>query len=180
MIAETASGAELLRIKSVSVEGLFGLYDHTIPLHLDERVTIIHGPNGVGKTRILAMLDALLRLDLRSFDNLPFDRLALALTNGAAFSVTRKELGMPRLHPDSDLDLVYADSDGARRVHGTRWPLDDGWITALVGRLAVGLVDAEQLARRWESSLAAHALSVAPDALSERLRMFLAAANERL
>lgn len=52
MIEQTEAEPELLRIKSVSVEGLFGLYDHTIPLNLEDRVTVIHGPNGVGKTKL--------------------------------------------------------------------------------------------------------------------------------
>lgn len=53
MIEDTEAERKLLRIESISVEGLFGLYDHTIPLNLEDRVTIIHGPNGVGKTKIL-------------------------------------------------------------------------------------------------------------------------------
>jgi predicted ATP-binding protein involved in virulence len=41
-----------MRIRKLSIEGLFGMFNHVIPLHTDERVTIIHGPNGVGKTTV--------------------------------------------------------------------------------------------------------------------------------
>ena len=47
------------RIKQISVKNLFGMFDHTISLNLDERITIIHGLNGFGKTAILRLLDTL-------------------------------------------------------------------------------------------------------------------------
>lgn len=46
-----------MRIKEISFEGLFKIFNHTIPLNLDDRITIIHGPNGYGKTTILKLLD---------------------------------------------------------------------------------------------------------------------------
>jgi predicted ATP-binding protein involved in virulence len=48
-----------MRIKQISVTKLFGIFDHVIPLNLDERITIIHGINGVGKTSILRLINAL-------------------------------------------------------------------------------------------------------------------------
>lgn len=39
---------ETLRVRSIRVSGLFGLYDHEVVLDKD-RITVIHGPNGVGK-----------------------------------------------------------------------------------------------------------------------------------
>ena len=47
------------RIKQISVKNLFGMFDHTISLNLDERITIIHVLNGFGKTAILRLLDTL-------------------------------------------------------------------------------------------------------------------------
>ncbi len=49
-----------MRVTEITVKGLFGLFDHVIPLNLEDRITIIHGPNGVGKTVLLKMLDATL------------------------------------------------------------------------------------------------------------------------
>ena len=42
-----------MRLAQVTVTGLFGVFDHPIPIHLKERITIMHGPNGYGKTIIL-------------------------------------------------------------------------------------------------------------------------------
>lgn len=53
------TGQDMKRIKQISVKNLFGMFDHTIPLNVDERITIIHGPNGFGKTALLRLLDTL-------------------------------------------------------------------------------------------------------------------------
>ncbi|WP_020559231.1 AAA family ATPase [Thiofilum flexile] len=50
---------EPVRVVEIGVKGLFGLYDHTVKLK-DERVTIIHGPNGVGKTVFLQAINVFL------------------------------------------------------------------------------------------------------------------------
>ncbi len=48
-----------MRVCRISVTKLFGVFDHVIPLNRDERITIIHGPNGYGKTVILQLLNAM-------------------------------------------------------------------------------------------------------------------------
>lgn len=69
--------SELLRLKRIEVNGLFGVYDHRINLDLDDRVTLLHGPNGVGKTSILRMTDAILRNNLARLKTIPFSRFML-------------------------------------------------------------------------------------------------------
>lgn len=66
-----------LRLQQIVVDGLFGTYDHIINLKLTDRVTLLHGPNGVGKTVILGMIDALLRKRFDYFQNIPFSRFML-------------------------------------------------------------------------------------------------------
>ena len=48
-----------MRVSEISVTGLFGIFNHHIPLTHSDRVTIIHGPNGLGKTMMLRMIAAL-------------------------------------------------------------------------------------------------------------------------
>ena len=58
---------QLLRLQRVEVDGLFGIYDHSIDLNLPDRVTLLHGRNGVGKTTVLRMINAFLRGDITYF-----------------------------------------------------------------------------------------------------------------
>ncbi len=41
--------SDLIRLKQIKVEGLFGFYCHAIDLKLNDQITLLHGPNGVGE-----------------------------------------------------------------------------------------------------------------------------------
>lgn len=79
---------ELLRLSHIVVEGLFDLYDHRIKLKLNDRVTLLHGPNGVGKTVILRMTDALLMENFAYFMTIPFKRLLLEFHDGTTIDLS--------------------------------------------------------------------------------------------
>ena len=78
---------ELRRLERVDVAGLFGIFNHRIDLNLEDRVTLLHGPNGVGKTTVLKMVDALLTGKMEYFSRVPFERLALEFDDGAALEL---------------------------------------------------------------------------------------------
>jgi predicted ATP-binding protein involved in virulence len=69
--------ASAQRIKSIHVRKLFGVYDHDIPLNINERVTIIHGPNGVGKTALLRLTNALLLGNYLTILKTPFEKFEI-------------------------------------------------------------------------------------------------------
>ncbi len=79
--------APTARIKRIEVIGLFGLYDHVIDLKLEDRVTILHGPNGVGKTVLLQMIRALLSNELRDIAQIPFERFSAVFTDGTSVKI---------------------------------------------------------------------------------------------
>lgn len=68
-----------LRIRRIEVKGLCGFYDHKIELNAEDRVTILHGPNGVGKTALLTMVNALFSGQLEKVGSLSFESLDVAL-----------------------------------------------------------------------------------------------------
>lgn len=76
------------RIKRIEVVGLFGLYDHVIDLNLEDRVTILHGPNGVGKTVLLQMLRALLTDQIGELAQVPFQEFSIAFTDASFVRIT--------------------------------------------------------------------------------------------
>ncbi len=123
-----------MRVKRVFAEKLFGLFDHSIPLNMDDRVTIIHAPNGFGKTAILRMLDGLFNSrygELRAF---PFATFGVELQDGRTLRVTKGERpkashrsrGSSR--ENGHLQLIYDghpsfDLDGALNLESPRLPV---------------------------------------------------------
>ncbi|EGD46752.1 AAA ATPase [Ruminiclostridium papyrosolvens DSM 2782] len=66
-------------IKAIKVKKLFGIYNHDITLNNFGNVTILHSPNGSGKTTIFRMLKALNEKDLNIFTIIPFKSFYIEL-----------------------------------------------------------------------------------------------------
>lgn len=79
----------LIRVRRIMVERLFDLYNHDFTLFLDDRVTILHGPNGVGKTVLLKLVHALFNQDYLFLLSTPFDALHVELDDQSSISVTK-------------------------------------------------------------------------------------------
>ena len=78
---------QLLRLERIEVDGLFGIYDHSIDLNLSDRITILHGRNGVGKTTVLRMVNAFLHGDIPYFGRIPFARFFLTFQDGSSLEL---------------------------------------------------------------------------------------------
>ena len=72
-----------MRITKIAVKGLFGMFDHEIPLNQESRITIVHGPNGVGKTVLMRMVDGLFNYEFQYLKKIPFNELCIELQEGA-------------------------------------------------------------------------------------------------
>ena len=79
---------KLLRLQRVEIDRLFGIYDHRIDLNLKDRITLLHGRNGVGKTTVLRMVNALLCGDVAYFSRIPFARFFLIFQDGSSLELT--------------------------------------------------------------------------------------------
>jgi len=99
--APSAGKDTTLRLKTLSVVQLFHLYDHTIDLHLDERITIIHGPNGVGKTVLLTMLAAIFQGKYYELVRYPFLTLDLTFVDGSVLNIETLETTKDQIAPDA-------------------------------------------------------------------------------
>ena len=77
------------RLTAVAVEKLFGCFDYSISLQTVERMSIIYGPNGYGKTNLLRIIHAFARGDFATLITIPFRTLILAFEDGSQFRVTR-------------------------------------------------------------------------------------------
>lgn len=75
----------MTRIESISITGLFGYQDQV--LHFEEREpTILTGANGSGKTQVLKLIQAIIRLNLSQLIRLPFSKARLTLSDQTTLS----------------------------------------------------------------------------------------------
>lgn len=78
-----------MRIKQAVFTKLFGHFNYELDLH--ETVTIIHGPNGCGKTTMLKIIDAVFNKRMNTLRAIDFETAKFVFSNGVAFSITRKK-----------------------------------------------------------------------------------------
>lgn len=82
-----------MQLSRFIVNGLFGKYDHDIvfPTAMEPdpkpSVVILHGPNGIGKTTILRMLNGMMSLDFSTFREVPVKDAALHFNTGEVLLV---------------------------------------------------------------------------------------------
>jgi energy-coupling factor transporter ATP-binding protein EcfA2 len=82
-----------MKIKLVSVTKLFGMFDHVIPFNMDEHITIIHGSNGLGKTALLRMINALFNNRYSELRSIPFLAFQIDFDDGSSLRITRSVEG---------------------------------------------------------------------------------------
>lgn len=73
-----------MKIKSISVTKLFGIFDHSI--EFNEDITILIGENGLGKTVILEMLNNIFKQRFHSVSEVKFDKFNINFDNRVSWS----------------------------------------------------------------------------------------------
>jgi predicted ATP-binding protein involved in virulence len=81
-----------MKIWQISVAGLFGIFDHVIPLNVDERITIVHGPNGFGKTAMLRMLDGFFNSQYSVFWDIPFNSFRIDFDDDSSVEILKSNV----------------------------------------------------------------------------------------
>ncbi|WP_018211150.1 AAA family ATPase [Desulfitobacterium hafniense] len=80
-----------MKIEKIRVNGLFGLLNHEINMRVNDNITIIHGPNGFGKTTLLKMINALLNINFLELHIIPFEQFELFFSDGSRLLVNKNE-----------------------------------------------------------------------------------------
>jgi predicted ATP-binding protein involved in virulence len=78
-----------MKIVSFGTTKLFGIFDHEITLKQREHLTIIHGPNGFGKTTILRLLRDFFESKFSEFGTTPFQTFYITLDGDRTVTVTK-------------------------------------------------------------------------------------------
>lgn len=65
------------------------MFTHIIPMKLDDRITIIHGPNGFGKTAVLRMVDGLFNARQSELRSIPFKSFQIEFDDKSTLQVNK-------------------------------------------------------------------------------------------
>ena len=102
-----------MRIVKISVTKLFGTFDHVIPLNVDERITIIHGKNGVGKTSLLKLINGFFNLKYSEIRAIPFAEFRIDFDDQSYASIRKLEVEDEKIK-DSDRKIEFSFVDGKK------------------------------------------------------------------
>ena len=100
-----------MNIDRVRVRGLFDHFDHDLEFRTDERVMIVIGPNGFGKTTTLRLIDALFNQSLRRLAEISFRSVEVSFDQDKRLVVEKED------HTEQDDDgpqskLIFQDGNG--------------------------------------------------------------------
>ena len=85
-IPETAESRKIVRI---TVDGLLGRFNHSIEFDPTWRLLILHGPNGVGKTRLLELIYAVFSRRYARLARIPFHRVEFSFDDNCKIEISR-------------------------------------------------------------------------------------------
>jgi len=79
-----------MNIKEIQIDNLFNDLSIKLPLKESSNISILYGPNGLGKTTLLTMIDALFNMRPTVLEEIPFTRFYVAMTNGEKLQLIKK------------------------------------------------------------------------------------------
>ena len=92
-----------MKVRSISVYGLFNSYDHFIELS-DEGLTYIHSPNGVGKSTTLKMVYDLFKGDTEELSEMVFDKMVVGFDDGTNVVVENRNKRLSIMTQRNEID----------------------------------------------------------------------------
>ena len=152
--------------KGLRVHNLFGAHDHALRFGDSDRVSILVGPNGVGKTNLLRLMYAVANLDFARMSALPFECASFRLARGGTATVVRVQTGDEskvrlELRPGGQ-DTPSQVTVGSREMRPRAGRPVRPWVrrvspTEWLDERAGDFVDAEELRQRY-GAIPAHEL----------------------
>ncbi|MDU8604686.1 AAA family ATPase [Pseudomonas syringae group sp. 247E2] len=102
-----------INISEYEIHNLYGLYNHKIVFNPSENVSILHGPNGVGKTALLKSLNFLFNKNFSALGKIPFSKIHVKLSDDTEINIKRVGVTQEELWSQSvdiahriDIDIV--------------------------------------------------------------------------
>jgi predicted ATP-dependent endonuclease of OLD family len=80
-----------MQLTKIEVIGLFKTFNHSISFKNSERITILIGQNGVGKTLLLRMIKSFYDLDFIELKSIEFEKFILSFENKDIVEIKREK-----------------------------------------------------------------------------------------
>ncbi len=125
-----------MRITEISVEGLFGTFNHTIPLNQEDRITILHSPNGFGKTAILKLVKYIIGGNTSELLNISFQKITISFEDNYKFSAVKE---------NREIKYEYLKDDR------TLYPEQITWLNQIIHNIKVLFISIERVERQSTS-----------------------------
>ncbi|MEG3909818.1 AAA family ATPase [Microcoleus sp. w2-18bC1] len=78
-----------MRINKIFVTKLFGVFNHPVSLNMEDRITIIHSPNGFGKTALLRLINGFFNSRYSEIRTIPFEEFRIDFDDGSYLQITK-------------------------------------------------------------------------------------------
>jgi len=153
-----------MKIKEIIVEKLFDTFDHTISLNTSERITLMLGENGFGKTVILEMINALFNKDFFHFQSVLFKRFQIKFEDNIVWEIVKSDNEIRLFENNALKEPVFVfDNDKVLPE----------WFTERVEQINIRLVDTQRLTFSQEATILKYA-----NELAENIKSHLAKSME--
>ncbi len=149
-------GTEMRSISEVKISGLFGYVDHNVEFAKESPITIISGPNGIGKTHFLRLLHALISLDFETLASVEFREIEVRFSDKFVLKISphaeKGELAGFHLSVKRPLarkfqEVILPHPRHMDSTDGPEWAIrlpDGSWFDTRLDR-----VMSRETARRW-------------------------------
>jgi len=112
-----------MRINKISVTKLFGVFNHPVSLNMEDRITIIHSPNGFGKTALLRLINGFFNSRYSELRTIPFTEFRLDFDDGSCLQIT-KSIDAPEHEKDKNLMFYFAKPGAAKEIFSPNLVMD--------------------------------------------------------
>ncbi|NJK77295.1 MAG: AAA family ATPase [Microcoleus sp. SU_5_6] len=99
-----------MRVSKIYVTKLFGIFNHPVSLNAEDRITIIHGPNGFGKTALLRLINGFFNSQYSELLSIPFAEFRIDFDDGSYLRITKQTIATTKptvSNHENDINLAF-------------------------------------------------------------------------
>ena len=113
-----------MRINKISVTKLFGIFNHPVSLNMEDRITIIHSPNGFGKTALLRLINDFFNSPYSELRTIPFEEFRIDFDDGSYLKIT-KSIDTTEDKKDKNLIFYFSKPDAEAEIFSPNLLIED-------------------------------------------------------